>query len=128
MKLVRKLTIAIFLGLVLVFAVTGTMHVRNLIRLYEADTKQDHYDLGYGIAASVEEVWKAEGRQAALQFVKELNVPGKHVEVHWLDVAPDDARAGDAFAIDRTGRIPVFRTTIPVTVAGELQGAIRLEE
>ena len=128
MKLVRKLTIAIFLGLVLVFAVTGTMHVRNLLRLYEEDTHQDHYDLGYGIASSVSEVWKAEGRQAALDFVKQLNVPGKHVEVRWLDEVPDAARSGATDSIDRSGRYPIFRTTIPVRVAGELQGAIRLDE
>ena len=126
MKLVRKLTVALFPGILVVLAVSGWLHVRQERRLYERDTRHDHHDLGHALSAAVAEIWKAEGRDAAIAFVGHAAAPGSQLQVRWLEELPDGGK--ETMRVDRNGHPPAWYTTVPVVVEGRMVGGIELAE
>jgi signal transduction histidine kinase len=126
MKLVRKLTIALFPGILVVLAVSGWLHVRQERRLYERDTRHDHHDLGHALSSAVAEIWKMEGRDAAMAFLAHASAPGSQVQVRWVDALPDGGK--ESMSVDRSGPEPSWHTLVPVTVDGTIVGGLELAE
>jgi signal transduction histidine kinase len=92
MKLARRLTLFLILGISLVMSLNAYLRVRQETAAIAADAVRDLRVLGRGLAYAVEVIWRNEGQERAEKFVRELNLARDDVEIRWVDPGrPDDA-------------------------------------
>jgi two-component system NtrC family sensor kinase len=145
MRLARKLTIALLLGICAVLAVVAYDRVRREIALFESDIERDLRTMGKELEAAVTTLWDAVGKERALAFVEEVNDHKTHVTARWiwLDDRPEYAagmplaeevleplrRGEQALSIDhQEAGVGFIRVYFPVEIEGRLLGAIELAE
>lgn len=91
MKLARKLTIALALGILAVMSVNAYVRVNRVLWLFEAERSQDERLLGRVLRASAEELWRSEGEERAVGLVSQANDALSDVQFRWVWLDdPDD--------------------------------------
>ena len=110
MKLVPKLTLALFTGSCVILAANAYLRVRREIASFEADRVSDHGMIGRSVVAAAGAVWKSDGRDSALATLDAVNSHFSRIQIRWL--APSEHGAGpvgpDALASSPSG-VPLTR-------------------
>jgi signal transduction histidine kinase len=145
MKLVWKVTLAMLLGICIVLAGHGYLRVRREISFIRADMTRDHSKLGQAFSEAVDHLWRAKGKEQALQLIEDANAARKEVVIRWveLDAPPGDAHAPylrgavlepvrvgrqvEHVEADPSGNEHVY-SYIPVLVEGTPLGALEISE
>ncbi len=138
MRLARKLTIVLALGVAVVLAVFGLLGVQREVVLYENDMRRDQHLMGRALSAAVAEVWRLDGQKRALELIQDANVREGEVRIRWVWLdSPAAAHVRESLAsgeevvvVDRNpkpdGEIPTF---VPVPkIGGPRPGALALTE
>jgi signal transduction histidine kinase len=95
MKLVWKLTLAMLLGICVVFIAHGYFRVRREVSFMRSDMTRDHFKLGQAFSEAVDHLWRAKGKDAALRLIEEANAARKEVLIRWVEF---DLPTGDPHA------------------------------
>jgi signal transduction histidine kinase len=87
MKLTRKLTLAIALGVVAVLVIAGIFRVRREVELFESDMSLDHHTVSTTLAAAAAEVWRLEGIAEARDVLAHSAPAGERagIRVRWVE-------------------------------------------
>lgn len=144
-KLARKLTVALVLGIFAVLAVHSYTRVRLETRLFENDARRDGHTIARVLGKAAARVWRTDGEARARQLVREVNEAESQVNIRWISLdAPDGSP--DAPRLDRAALEPIRRweevagkvrdadgaedlvTCAPLRVGDTLQGAIEISE
>lgn len=146
MKLARKLTLALLVGMTAVLALHAYLQLQREAAFYERDTIADHRHYGHALATAFEKVRALEGEAAGEAFLNAVNeratkpLDRRPVQVRRLglgdaaeappevprEILADVRAGGDAHWVDRkAGRVHSY---IPVSVAGAPQGALEITE
>jgi signal transduction histidine kinase len=138
MRLVRKLTFALIVGISAVLVVNGWLRVRREVALFESDRVRDHKLVGLALSAAIAAVWRVDGEARAQATIAQASAREHKVRIRWIGmdaVAAGDARSAAALAGEPVTRIvtdssgeAVRRTFVPVTVDGSVLGALELSE
>jgi len=132
MRVVPKLTLALFCASSIVLAVNGWLRVRREVAYFEATRSRDHEMIGRSLAATVAAVWRSDGREPALATVAAVNEHFTRIHIRWLDddgtrqCPPSDAAITTCVVRERGE--PTWYTYQTVDVAGVRRGAIELSE
>jgi two-component system NtrC family sensor kinase len=144
MKLARRLSFAISVGICLVLGINAWVRIDQERHDYRADAQLDHAAFGRGLAAAVEFVWSREGQTVALEAVDQFNQRESHLTIRWVWAQPrpgeephaprDQAlvprprgKIGSAVVAGESG-VPHMLTYAPVDVPGGRGGAVELYE
>ncbi len=119
MRLARKLILATVIGLAVVFAANAYYRIRRERFAFDSDMRQDHAVLAQVLREAVADMWKKEGRQAALDLLAAVGSPSESVRVRWIDKNDTAARV--------TGK-DRYVTNVSVCIAGECPGLIEISE
>lgn len=144
MKLARKLTLALILGVLLVLASSAYFRARREAGRFEKDVRRNSHTMARALATAVVEVWRTDGEARALRLVTDANeresqidirwvwLDGEHRDAHTPRLSPDDlapARAGKEVVKkvlrDKTWWIV---TCVPVPIPRQRAGALELSE
>lgn len=143
MKLTRKLSLAIGLGICLVLSVHAALRIGSDRRTYRADVVRDHAAIGKSLGSVVEMLWARDGATRALDAVDHLNQRTSHITIRWVwarpgteseyapRLAPLVPRRGTAprwTVTDGDDGVPHLLTYVPVRVPDDRRGAIELYE
>ncbi|MFZ5476400.1 MAG: sensor histidine kinase [Myxococcota bacterium] len=139
MKFAKKLAIALWIGITLIYVVNGVDRIRREAALFESDMQRDHAVMGRGLVAAVGEVWESAGPAAALDIVERANLREGDILIRWVDVAatggahapaaPPEILAGVASGARATWEDRGWLYTyVPVQVNGAWTGAVELSE
>jgi signal transduction histidine kinase len=95
MRLARKLTFALVLGILIVLAGNAVFRVRREIQLFANDSQRDSLLVGRVLAGAVERVWPSLGEEQALDVVEDANQRESTVRIRfvWLDAGAGEARS-----------------------------------
>jgi signal transduction histidine kinase len=93
MKLIRKLTLVLVLGISLVLAAYGYVNVRREDELFQEQRREDVTQVGRAVAVAVASVWASEGEARALEVARRTSEQEKPLRIRWvwLDAPPGDA-------------------------------------
>jgi signal transduction histidine kinase len=91
MKLARKLTIALILGIFAVMAVYAWVEIRNEVVFFEGDVHRPA-PRGTVLVKLLHDLWKTEGPDRTVQLIDEIADAMAEVHVRWVrpDVSPGD--------------------------------------
>lgn len=143
MRFARKLALALWVGICLIYGINGAERFRREAELFETDIQRDHEVMGRGIVAAVAEVWEDEGKARALDIIERANQRESQVLIRWVDLgAPpsgEHAPTAPAVALLGVGRGEIASWTdatgagrlysyVPVGVDASWIGAIELSE
>jgi len=70
MKLARKLTLFLVLGMCAVLALDALVSIRRELKLYEEDTFHDEHVTGRAMAIAASRLWSAGGRAQVMAFIE----------------------------------------------------------
>lgn len=109
MRLARKLTLALVVGILAVMAGHAWYLVRNEVMLYETDVQPKH-PRGRAFLFAVQQLWRTDGEQAVRDLVEGVGTMMTHLETRWVrtDVPPDHPKHPHdpaAATASRTGEI-----------------------
>ncbi|HNH46204.1 MAG TPA: histidine kinase, partial [Myxococcota bacterium] len=143
MRLALKLTLYIWLGILVVLGVNGYTRFLRESKLFETDMAQDHGIMGRGIAGAISTVWEDEGRQRALDVVERVNKKENDITIRFVELergtepttvpaAPPEtmqevARGNIVTWIDRSGEGHLY-SYVPIYLDKNLMGAVELSE
>ena len=107
MRLARKLTLALLLGIAIVMAVSASLQVTRERELFATDTAADELEIGRAVRAAVGFVAASDGVERAEELVRIVDAAEQRTRLRW--VALDDAAGGprldpEAVAALRAGR------------------------
>jgi two-component system NtrC family sensor kinase len=144
MKLARRLSFAISLGICLVLGINAWVRVDQERQDYRADAQLDHAAFGRGLAAAIEFVWVRDGAAVALEAVEQFNQRESRLTIRWVWPRPGPADSAyvprDAALIPYSGGrtrsrvmtgeggVPHMLTYAFVDVPGGRGGALELYE
>ena len=145
MRLARKLTLALVLGITLVMTGNALFQVYREGNLFDVDSRRDQHAVGRVLHAAVETVWHAEGEAAARRLIAEASQDNPDLVMRWVSLAsPPPADDAPLVARNRiesvaTGREMVLKTRVPsgderrvtympLSVAGAPRGALEISE
>ena len=123
MRIVPKLSLALFGGTCLILIVNGAFRVRREVGFFESDRVRDHETMGRALGAAVTSVWQQNGRDKALEAIGRLNDATPGIDIRWRD--GDDGQPMSTTLVDAEhGRN--WRTYVPIDVGGKRQGGIEM--
>jgi len=145
MKLARKLTIALMLGIFVVMALYAGLQIQRDEAIFAEDTKTDEHVMVRALGASLETVWRLNGEAPARHLLEDANRSEQEVHIRFISLAPghpDEATISlepDELARLRQGHemTTVRRqadseerrfTYMPLTIGGAHPAAIELSE
>lgn len=119
MRLARKLILATVVGLAVVFAANAFYRVRRECEAFDHDMREDHAVLAEVVRHAVEDVWRIEGRRAALDLIAKVGAPSNTIRIRWIDqnLLGQRRPLGDALTTD-----------VPVCVLGKCEGVVEISE
>ncbi len=99
MKLARKLTIALVLGIFAVLSIQAFAQVRRETGLFESDMRRDGRTMGRVLRTAAAEVWSTVSEVHAKRLVAQVNESESNVAIRWVSLdatpgAPDEPRLG----------------------------------
>src|SRR5262249_46873487 len=145
MKLARKLTIGLVLGITVVMAANALLQVRREGTLFEADSREDQHAVARVLHAAVKAVWKTDGESAARHLIADANRDNPALAMRWVSLEPG-APSEDAPIVARAqlgpllaGHEMVLTTSVPsgddrrvtyapLMIEGQQRGAIEISE
>jgi signal transduction histidine kinase len=86
MKILPKLTLALFAGTCTVLAVNGYFRVKREVGIFEVEREREHEVMGRALAVATMAIWRAEGSEPALATIdaaKKRFAP--KVGIRWVD-------------------------------------------
>jgi signal transduction histidine kinase len=109
MRLARRLTLALLLGIALVMAASATLQVARERELFASDTAADELEIARAVRAAVGFIAASDGVERAEALVRAVDAAERRTRLRWIalgDVPTADAPhlAADALAALRTGR------------------------
>lgn len=148
MRLTRKLTAALILGILIVLAINSAVRVRREIALFERDSRRDSLLIGRMLAGSVERVWTSLGEAQALDLVEDANQRESAFRIRWVwldrppreldeldeidrlmcekwELAPD---AGVEQFLTDDGDVSALYTYVAVSVPDGRRGAVEVRD
>jgi two-component system, NtrC family, sensor kinase len=139
-KIIPKLTLALFAGTSVILAVNGVLRVERERDYFDADRVRGHEMIGRSLAAATEAVWRTDGERAARQAIDAVSVHVTTMQIRW--VGADDASTLDVDPVVLIGTPagqPITRVThgrtgdawdtiVPLDVGGARRGIIELTE
>ncbi|MFH1435562.1 MAG: ATP-binding protein [Pseudomonadota bacterium] len=135
MRLTFKLSIAIAIGIVLIFSVDGYLRIRRQVQTFENDMKRDHAVMGRALATAISEIWTAGGKDEALDLLEKVNKKNRKIELRWIEpdgLAPEDIEAlkgGQTVSrIARAGGEKFLLTLVPVVSGGAMVAVLEINE
>jgi len=145
MKLARKLTLFLVLGMCLILGVDCWLSIRRELQLHIADMRRDQHITGQALSVAFADLWKRGGREQALTLVDRAKRASGQAYVRWVefDVPPgsrlspqltgpdlEPVRRGREIqrTIDEPHGPGRFLTYVPVRVDGAIPGALELTE
>jgi two-component system, NtrC family, sensor kinase len=149
MKISRKLTLALILGILIVLAGNAGFRVHREIRLFESDSQRDSILIGRMLAGAVARVWPSIGEEQALDVVEDANQRESTVRIRftWLDAGvgePDGPEVdpastgsshfpGGEILVRATSElegvsVPALYTYVPIVVPGARTAAIEVRD
>src|SRR5262249_34993102 len=140
MKLARKLTIGLVLGITLVMAGNAILQVRREGRLFDLDSRHDQHAVARVLHAAVKAVWKTDGESAARHLIADTNRDNPDLTMRWVSLEPgtpsEDAPivprallgellAGHELVTHRSGAVGARRRVAygPLMIGGGQRGA-----
>ena len=123
MRIVPKLSLALFAGTCAILVVNGVFRVRGEVALFESDRVRDHATMGHALGTTVESVWHESGRKKALETLDKLGHATPGIEVRWREGA-DEPQLTTKLIAGEHGR--EWYTYVPVDVDGVRQGGIQM--
>lgn len=141
MKLTRKLSLAIGLGILVILFVQAWTRFSLDRNSYRDDVQRDHEILGETIASIAEGLYRTDGLGRALEIIEGQNAYHPNMTIRWVEVgpnaSPDDrpripqgiARAENTpyHFVDERGPVPAILSYVDVDVPGR-EGAVELVE
>ena len=138
MRLTRKFTLWIVLGILLVHAVNASFRIRREEQHFHDDVARDERLMGTALANAALRVWNHSGEEAALDVVTGAGTKSSHLVVRWhwllgqvpaaLNTSQVDVLAkGFAIAITKAGASAISTFT-PVRAPDGRLGAIEIED
>jgi signal transduction histidine kinase len=145
MRLTRKLTLALVLGITLVMAANALLQVRREAALFDIDSRRDQQAVGRVLHAAVELIWPAAGEVAAQQLIREASLGNPELTMRWVSLTPGTAAEDAPLAAPEqlgpvlSGQTLVVRapvpagderriTYLPLSIQGEPHGALEISE
>jgi signal transduction histidine kinase len=141
MKIIPKLTLALFAGTSIILAINGYLRVKRERGYFDADRVRDHEMIGRSLESAASAVWKSDGKEGALQAIDAVSSHFTSMRIRW--VAAEDAGTLDVPA-DRLAATPAgqpitrvlhgpggsrsWNTVVPLDAAGSRRGVIELSE
>ena len=113
MQLARKLSLGLFLGVLVVFAVSAYLRLRKETTLLENGMRQNQQLIATTLAAALDEVWRAEGEGRVLDLVRRADAARSDLYIRWVRRSAEDG-SRDRFlstglppfeAVQRTGLV-----------------------
>ena len=140
MKIIPKLTLALFVGTSVILTVNGYLRVERERGYFDADRVRDHEMIGRSLAAATDAVWRTDGERAARQAIDAVASHFTTMQIRWVSV--DDAGslgvapavlastpAGQPFTLVIRGSAGnAWETLVPLDVEGVRRGVIELTE
>ncbi len=130
MKLVRRLVVALLLGMCVIFAVSEYLRERRQSAVLDADMIRDHEDTGRALAAAMTEAFRTGGIEHATALLASAAPRHGVMSFHWTPLA--EVRQGRAAieAGETVTRSDDDRrvTVVPVRLDGNVAGAIIISE
>ncbi len=134
MKIIPKLTLALFAGTCAVLAVNGYLRVRREIGFFEAERTREHDMMGRSLAAAITAIWRSDGAgpaRATLEATGRRFAP--RMGIRWVEGAPPETAATPAGEpVTRIVRGPddvsTWYTYVPIDTDGARRGVIELTE
>src|SRR5262249_21825501 len=145
MKLARKLTIGLVLGITVVMAGNALLQVWRERTLFELDSRHDQHAVARVLHAAVKAVWKTDGEAAARHLIADANRHNPALPLRWVSLEPG-APSEDAPIVARAqlgpllaGHEMVLTTSVPsgddrrvtyapLMIEGQQRGAIEISE
>ena len=106
MRLARKLTLALLLGIALVMAVSASLQVSRERELFATDTAADELEIARAVRAAVGFVATADGVERAQELVRVVDEAEQRTRLRWIaldDAATKTSLDPDAVASLRAG-------------------------
>ncbi len=140
MKIIPKLTLALFAGTSVILAVNGYLRVERERRYFDADRVRDHEMIGRSLAAATDAVWRTDGEQAARRAIDAVSGHFTTIQIRWVGAYQASALGLDPSVLAATpAGQPITRVThgvtgsawdtlVPLDVGGALRGVIELTE
>ncbi|MBY0279363.1 HAMP domain-containing histidine kinase [Candidatus Binatia bacterium] len=102
MRLARKLTLALLLGIALVMAVSASLQVTRERELFASDTAADELEIARAVRAAVAFIATSDGVERAEALVRAVDAAERRTRLRWvaLDDLPGDGLQPDARGMD----------------------------
>src|SRR4051812_33047827 len=91
MRFARKLALALWLGICLIYLLNALHRMDAEVKTVEADIRRDHAVMGRGLAPATVLLWEAEGAERALAVVEQTNRNESQMLIRWVDLAASAA-------------------------------------
>ncbi len=134
-KIIPKLTLALFAGTSVILAVNGYLRVERERGYFDADRVRDHEMIGRSLAAATDAVWKSDGEQAARHAIDAVSSHFTNMQIRWVPAdqagsldLPTTTLADPVTRITRAHSGSAWDTLVPVDVGGTRRGVIELTE
>jgi two-component system, NtrC family, sensor kinase len=122
-RIVPKLSLALFAGTCAILVVNGFFRVRREVAFFESDRVRDHETMGRALAAAVTAVWQTDGRAKALATLDTQGRASPRIDIHWHEGA-DGTEPTTGLVETTEGR--EWYTYVPVEVDGRREGGIEI--
>ena len=140
MKIIPKLTLALFAGTSVILAVNGYLRVERERGYFDADRVRDHEMIGRSLEAATEAVWRSDGENAARLAIDAVSGHFSTMRIRWvpadqadsLDVTPSQLAAAPAGQpithVTRGSSGSAWETLVPLDIGGTRRAVIELTE
>ncbi len=144
MKLARKLTLLLVIGIFVVMAVNAYVRLARETTFFETDRREDERLMGRVLGAAVAAVWQTEGEARAQALVQRANDSVSEVTIRWVWLDGSEApyrpvvpvsliqRAWDGRSIVRPSRHAVNDDNryayVPLAIASDRRAALEISE
>jgi signal transduction histidine kinase len=105
MKLARKLSVALFLGVLAVVTAFAYVRFQREIELFDNDMRRDHRLIGATLRPALLDTWRSDGEARAIELVRHTDADKEGVRIRWVWVQGGTAAASSALAPDVLGRL-----------------------
>src|SRR5215472_5779883 len=96
MKLARKLTVALMIGILAVLVLDAALQIRRDEAIFAEDTATDEHVMARSLRAAVETVWRLDGEVQAKRLLEGANQSEQQVRIRLLPLDPASAASGPA--------------------------------
>lgn len=143
MRFARKLALALWIGVCLIYLANAANRVGVEMGAFEADMRRDHAVMARGLAPAAALIWEAEGQERAIAVVEQTNRNESQMTIRWVDLdapeghadhprAPADVLGpllrGEPVTYATRGADGALHTYVPLRVDGQWRGALEFTE